>query len=167
MFRRITMITAMLILASCASKQTEVLVTDPEVNQQLTSLEQNLNAAHANSSDMVSPDNYQDADKALKNAKEDIKKNKDKGVVLSEIKKGQDALAKIQPVYEKSRPMISNVIAARAAAISAGAQPAEMRDADKQFQSLGEGLEKGDYNTADKKSAQLTTTYKKIEAKVS
>lgn len=136
--------------------------------EEITNLENNIKTAQGNQVDVLSPKNFKEAHEALMDAKEMHSKGKDTDKVLHEIALGNAYLTNANSVAEVARNNIEDVIAARQAAVSAGAPSyfsKEMKRADEDFKDVTEDIEKNKLSSATKKRAELQDKFLDLELK--
>ncbi|MEA9357674.1 OmpA family protein [Bacteriovorax sp. PP10] len=136
--------------------------------EEVTNLENNVKTAQANQVDVLSPKNFQEANEALMDAKKMQSKGKDTDKVLHEIAVGNAYLANANAVADVARSNIEDVIAARQAAVTAGAPSyfgKEMKKADEDFKDVTKDIEKNKLSSATKERADLQKKYLELELK--
>jgi outer membrane protein OmpA-like peptidoglycan-associated protein len=136
--------------------------------EEITGLENNVKTAQANQVDVLSPKNFKEANEALMDAKKMHAKGKDAGKVLHEVAVGNAYLANANAVADVSRNNIEDVIAARQAAVTAGAPSyfsKEMKKADEDFKDVTEDIEKNKMSSVTKERTELQKKYLELELK--
>jgi outer membrane protein OmpA-like peptidoglycan-associated protein len=136
--------------------------------EEITTLENNVKTAQANQVDVLSPKNFKEANEALMDAKKMHAKGKDADKVLHEVAVGNAYLANANAVADVSRNNIEDVIAARQAAVTAGAPSyfsKEMKKADEDFKDVTEDIEKNKMSSVTKERTELQKKYLELELK--
>lgn len=167
--KALLMATVLTAVAACSSGP---VVQDYPVTanatEEITNLENNVKTAQANQVDVLSPKNFKEANEALMDAKEMHAKGKDVEKVLHEIAVGNAYLANANSVADVSRSNIEDVIAARQAAVTAGAPSyfsKEMKKADEDFKDVTEDIEKNKLSSVAKERTSLQKKYLELELK--
>jgi OOP family OmpA-OmpF porin len=165
--KKFLMATVLSALAACSSGpvvQDYPVTANP--TEELTNLENNIKTAQGNQVDVLSPNNFEDAQEALGDAKKMQSKGKDADKVLHEIAVGNAYLANANAVADVARSNIEDVIAARKAAITVGAPSyfsKEMEKADDDFKDVTEDIENNKLTSATKERSDLQAQYLRLE----
>lgn len=136
-FQKISLLVTLTFLTGCSSPLKPVeFAANADPNQEISRLEQDLTLARKEQTDIASPKYFRIAEKNLIDAKELREKQKDSHDILEEISVARAALNEAKRLQEITKGQFTDVIAARDAAISAGAksfQERELRKADNDF----------------------------------
>lgn len=168
---RKTLLMATVLTAAAACSSGPVVQDYPVTanpTEELTNLENSIKTAQSNQVDVLSPKNFEEAQEALQDAREMHTKGKDANKVLHEVAVGNHYLENANKVADVARGNIEDVIAARQAAITAGAGSyfsKEMKKADADFKDVTEDIEKNKLNSAAKERKELQETYLSLELK--
>ncbi|MBY0412536.1 MAG: OmpA family protein [Bdellovibrionales bacterium] len=134
--------------------------------EEIANLENDLKNAEANQASVLSPKNYEAARAALEDAKENNSNGKDAVDTLHYVAVGKAFVANANAVTEVARNNMEDVLAARQAAVTAGA-PAyfgkEFGRVDADLKDVGEDLEKNKVSKASKERAELQQRYLGLE----
>lgn len=139
-----------------------------DAQEEVMNLENNIKTAQANQVDVLSPNNFKEAHEALDDAKKMHTKGKDADKVLHEVAVGNAYLTNANAVADVARENIEDVIAARQAAITAGASSyfsKEMKKADEDFKDVTEDIEKNKLSSVNKERKGLQNKYLALELK--
>lgn len=134
--------------------------------EEITALENNIKTAQAGQVDVLSPKNFKEAQEALDDAKKMHGKGKDTDKVLHEVAVGNAYLANANAAADVARANIEDVIAARQAAVTAGAPSyfsKEMKKADEDFRDVTEDIEKNKLGSVSKERNELQAKYLELE----
>ena len=134
--------------------------------EEVTNLENNIKAAQGNQVDVLSPNNFEEAQEALEDAKEMHVKGKDAEKVLREVAIGNAYLTNANSVAEVARNNAEDIIAARQAAITAGATSyfgKDMKKVDEDFKDVTEDIEDNKLSSVAKQRAKLQEKYLELE----
>lgn len=136
--------------------------------EEIVSLENNIKVAQENQVDVLSPKNYKEAHEALTDAKKSMSKGKDAEDTLHYVAVGNAFLQTANSVSLVARDNIEDVIAARQAAITAGAPSyfaKEFNKIDDDFKDATKEIEKNKIKQAVKERAELQEKYLGLELK--
>lgn len=136
--------------------------------EEITNLENSIKTAQGNQVDVLSPKNFKEANEALMDAKNMHSKGKDTDKVLHEVALGNAYLTNANAVADVARSNVEDVIAARQAAVTAGAPSyfgKEMKKADEDFKDVTEDIEKNKLTSAAKKRGELQDKFLELELK--
>lgn len=168
---RKTLLMATVLTAAAACSSGPVVQDYPvtaSATEEVTNLENNVKTAQANQVDVLSPKNFKEANEALMDAKEMQAKGKDADKVLHEVAVGNAYLANANAVADVARSNIEDVIAARQAAVTAGAPSyfgKEMKKADEDFKDVTKDIEKNKLSSVAKERGVLQKKYLELELK--
>jgi outer membrane protein OmpA-like peptidoglycan-associated protein len=166
-----TLILATVLTAAAACSSDPVVQDYPvtaNAQEEVTNLENNIKTAQANQVDVLSPKNFKEAHEALEDAKKMHSNGKEANKVLHEVAIGNAYLNNANAVADVARGNIEDVIAARQAAISAGAPSyfsKEMKRADEDFRDVTKDIEKNKLSSATKERKELQEKYLELELK--
>lgn len=167
--KTLLMATVLTAAAACSSGPTvQDFPATANPSEEVANLENNVKTAQANQVDVLSPKNFKEAHEALMDAKEMHTKGKDGDKVLHEVAVGNAYLANANAVADVARANIEDVIAARQAAVSAGAPSyfgKEMKKADENFKDVTEDIEKNKMSSVAKERKELQEQYLGLELK--
>lgn len=145
MTKKITLILAFLLSAGCATDLKPVeFAADSDPNSEISKLEQDVNTARSQQTDMASPKYFKMADKNLAAAKKSREKGESPKIILKEVGLGRAALTEATRVQEITRQQFTDVTMARDAAIEAGAReshPRMLKGIDSDFEDVTEDFE--------------------------
>lgn len=137
-------------------------------SEEITNLENDLKTAESNQVAVLSPKNYKDAREALDDAKKSYTKGKDANDTLHQVALSRAYLNNANTVADVARGNIEDVIAARQAAVAAGA-PAyfgkEMANIDEDLRDVTQDIEKNNLKSASKERKELQERYLGLELK--
>jgi OOP family OmpA-OmpF porin len=135
---------------------------------EVTNLENDIKISQANQVDVLSPKNFKEANEALTDAKKIYSKGGDPDKILHEVAVGHAYLSTANTVAETSRANIEDVVAARQAAITAGAPSffgKEMAKVDSDFKEVTSDIEKNKMGSVSKDRKELQMAYLGLELK--
>lgn len=145
MTKKITLILAFLFSVGCATDLKPVeFAADTDPNSEISKLEQDINNARLQQTDMASPKYFQMADKNLALAKKSREKGESPKEILKEVGLGRAALGEATRLQEITRQQFTDVTMARNAAIEAGAReshPRMLKSIDADFESVTKDFE--------------------------
>ncbi len=128
MTKKITLILAFLLSVGCASGLKPVeFAADTDPNAEISKLEQDVQSARSQQTDMASPKYFRMADKNLAAAKKSREKGESPKEILKEVGLGRAALNEATRIQEITRQQFTDVSMARDAAIAAGARESHPR----------------------------------------
>ncbi len=168
---RKTLLMATVLTAAAACSSGPVVQDYPvtaNATEEIANLENNIKTAQGKQVDVLSPKNFKEASDALNDAKKMYSKGKDTDKVLHEVAIGNAYLNNANTVAEVARGNIEDVIAARQAAVDAGATTyfgKEMKKADDDFRDVTEDIEKNKLSSASKERGELQAKYLELELK--
>ncbi len=134
--------------------------------EEITNLENDIKTAQSNQVDVLSPNNFKEASEALDDAKKMHSKGKDADKTLHEVAVGRAYLNNANTIAETARDNIEDVIAARQAAVAAGAPnwySKDMKKADDDFKDITEDIEKNKMGNVTKERKALQERYLELE----
>ncbi|MBC7714559.1 MAG: OmpA family protein [Rhizobacter sp.] len=156
-------------LSACSSKPVvQDYPAGTNAGEEVTNLENDMKTAQSNQVDVLSPHNFHEANDALVDAKKSHAKGKDPDKTLREVAIGRAYLNNANTVAETARTNIEDVIAARQAAVTAGAPSyfgKEMSKADEDFKDVTEDIEKNKMGSVAKERKELQERYLALELK--
>lgn len=159
--------TVLTVAAACSSKP---VVQDFPVtavpSEEISNLENDMKTAESNQVEVLSPKNYKEAREALEDAKKSHAKGRDAEDTLKKVAIGKAYLNNANSVAEVARGNIEDVIAARQAAVTAGAPSyfgKEFTRADKELADVTTDIEKNKLNKATKERSELQARYLELE----
>jgi OOP family OmpA-OmpF porin len=135
-------------------------------SEEITNLENDMKTAEGNQVSVLSPKNFKEAKDALEDAKESNAKGKEAQKTLRYVAIGKAYLNNANSVAEVARGNIEDVIAARQAAVTAGAPSyfgKEFGRADDQLKDVTEDIEKNKLSSAAKDRAKLQERFLELE----
>ena len=136
------------------------------VENELQTLNSDLNTAADDQVNVLSPNNFREAQSALQDAKENSYNQKDSKDTLHKISIGRAYLNQAQEVASLSRTNMEEVVMARQEAISAGAPEffnTEFKKADNKLKDATVEFEKNNIKSATKNRANLQSGYLALE----
>jgi OOP family OmpA-OmpF porin len=164
LLRTVTLLAA---LTACSSRPVvQDYPAGTNAGEEVSNLENDVHTAQSNQVDVLSPMNFQEAHEALMDAKDFHAKGKDAEKTLHEVAVGRAYLNRANAVAETARINIEDVIAARQAALSAGALTyfgKEMSKADKEFKDVTADIEKNKMDSVAKVRKDLQGKYLDLE----
>ncbi|MBC7428872.1 MAG: OmpA family protein [Bacteriovorax sp.] len=134
--------------------------------EEVTNLENDVKTAQSNQVDVLSPKNFNEANEALMDAKKMHAKGKDAYKTLHEVAVGRAYLNTANTVAETARTNIEDVVAARQAAVTAGAPSyfgKEMSKADSNFKDVTSDIENNKMSSVAKERKELQEKYLELE----
>lgn len=137
---------------------------DPAVEIQKT--QEMLKEARAQQYDVLSPNNFTDAERSLNKAIKYRGSGKDTEKVLEQVAYSRAWLAKTNETAELSERLMKDVTDARAGAMRAGANeifPKDWKKAGNKLENITADIEKGNIKAAEKKGQDITQTYRDLE----
>ena len=135
-------------------------------SEEISKLDGDIASARTNQVDVLSPKNFKEAHEALEDAKEMNAKGKDAKDTLREVAVGRAYLTNANAVADVARGNIEDVIAARQAAITAGAPTyydKQFAKADEDFKDVTEDIEKNKLGKVAKERPELQEKYLELE----
>ena len=165
--RLLLLATVLTVAAACSSKP---VVQDFPVtavpSEEISKLENEMKTAETNQVEVLSPKNYKEAREALDDAKKSYSKGKDAEDTLKKVALSKAYLNNANTVAEVARGNIEDVIAARQAAVTAGAPSyfgKQFGKADKELADVTEDIEKNKLTKASKERSELQAAYLELE----
>ncbi|WP_413582045.1 OmpA family protein [Bdellovibrio sp. HCB288] len=155
-------------IIGCASKPPSYSAlpdtSDPMI--EVTQTEQLLNEARSKQMDVLSPDNFKNAEKALNKAKEGIA-DKDKAAdILEQVSYSRGWLQEGATKSDIARKSIGPIVDARSGALAANAPemyPKEWKKLESKLENVTSDVEKGSLKAADKRGSDLVASYRQLE----
>ena len=138
--------------------------SDPQVKIKETA--ERLSSDQAQQYDLLSPDHFSQAQKALAEARKQSEKGEASEEILSNIGKAMAQLQIVEDNGKKSSQALATVLSARTFAKAANADqvvPSEFKSADNQLKGFGEDIESNSFNPEAGKLAQLESKYADLE----
>lgn len=158
-----------LILSSCSHKpKVYEIPATANVDQEIQSLDGEVNAAVANQENVLAPHNFKKAQEALSDAKEAQGKGKKSEDVLHKVAVGKAYIQRTHEIADTGHKNIEEVIRVRQRAIEAGAPQyfaSEFGRADRKMMGLGRELEDNDVDNAVKRSSKVQDDFLELELK--
>ncbi|MFS4457722.1 OmpA family protein [Bdellovibrio sp. HCB2-146] len=161
-------VVALATVIGCASTPPNVqpiaATSDPTVEIQKT--QEMLKEARAQQYDVLSPNNFADAERSLNKAIKYRGSGKDNEKVLEQVAYSRAWIAKTNEVGQLSQNLMKDVTDARAGAMRAGANeifPKDWKKAGNKLENITADIEKGNIRAADKKGTEVTQTYRDLE----
>jgi OOP family OmpA-OmpF porin len=156
-------------MSACSSKP---VVQDYPVTanpmEEITNLDNDLKTAESNQVAVLSPTNFKEARDSLNDAKKSNANGKDANDTLHKVALGRAYLNNANTVADTARGNMEDVIAARQAAVAAGA-PAyfakEMGRADDDLRDVSKDIEKNKLTSAAKARKELQEKFLELELK--
>jgi len=157
----------LLFLTSCSSGPT-VQEYDATANptEEIGKLASSLQQAGENQVNVLSPENFKQAEAALTQAKRDVEKQKAAKDVLHRVAEGNAYLDKANQTAQVAHSSMEEVVVARRQAIAAGAPSfytKEFNEVDEDLVSVTRDVEKNKLTSADKNRAELQRKYLAVE----
>lgn len=158
-----------LALAACS--------TEPKVNElpqssdpqvELNRINENLRQAQEKQVDILSPINFEKAEKARDKAIEARSKNKDQEKILHHIAVSQAYIDQATATANIGEQLLEKPLTARKAALAANADrnfSKEMRKADRELQDITRKIEDKNTNISEKKRDEVVKMYQDLELK--
>lgn len=158
------------VIVGCASKppQYENISSSANPSTEIERTEEMLREARERQVDVLSPDNYADAKKALEKAKKKRHSGASNDKVLTEVAYARGWLDEANAKSQITDTALTDIRDARAGALRAGAPQmfsSEWDKYEKELKSVTSSLEKGNLNPAEKKGNDLVTRYRDLEIK--
>lgn len=166
----IIMVAATAMLAACASKPVNMpaISENASASTEIQKTEQMINEARQKQVDVLSPKNFNQAEKHLAKAKTLHEKEKPNAKVLEELAYAQGFLADAEGKSQISSLSMKDITTAREGALNARApevMPEEWRTAEKDLEAVTRKIEKGDISKADKEGSEIISKYRELEIK--
>jgi OOP family OmpA-OmpF porin len=158
---------ALIALVSCS--HAPVVQEFPDTaspSEEATRFEEQLSDALRQQVNVLSPENYAEAQDSLSQAKRQIEKQKDAKDSLHSIAEGQAYLKRANAFAELARSNIQEVVAARSLALQANAPvlfPNDFRDVDARLKTATRAIEKNDLENAIKNRSAIQLQYMDVE----
>lgn len=164
------LLVAAVLVVGCASKppQYENISSSANPSSEIERTEEMLREARERQVDVLSPDNYADARKALEKAKEQRRNGASNEKVLTEVAYARGWLDEANAKSQITETAISDIRDARAGALRAGAPQmfsSEWDKYEKELKSVTSSIEKNNLSPAEKKGNDLVTRYRDLEIK--
>lgn len=158
------------VIVGCASKppQYENISSSANPSTEIERTEEMLREARERQVDVLSPDNYADAKKALEKAKEKRHSGASNDKVLTDVAYARGWLNEANAKSLITETAISDIRDARAGALRAGAPQmfsSEWDKYEKELKNVTSSVEKGNLSPAEKKGTDLVTRYRDLEIK--
>ena len=134
--------------------------------EEVTNLESDIKMAQGNQVDVLSPKNFKEANEAAQDARKMHSNGKDSEKILHEVAIGRAYLNNANIVTSTSRESIEDVIAARQAAVTAGAATwfsKDMNKADSDLKDVTADIEKNKMGGVAKERKALQERYLELE----
>jgi OOP family OmpA-OmpF porin len=165
---QVSMLGAILaIMASCSTTPpVENFAVGADPAAEIQKLEGEMTAAADSQLDVFAPENYEDARKALKDAKEDLADKDDAADILEEVAESRAYFKRAVEFGKVAQDAMPDVASARALALKAGAKETiaqDFREVDDQLKGVTDNIEKNDLDKATKKRQELQGKYLDLE----
>lgn len=123
-FRKLIIVgLTMLATAGCSSNSPKADISaGASPQEELTKLDQDINAGIQKHADVLAEDDFKEAQKYLKEAKEDIASKESQKEILDDLRKGRGFLDRAIKTAEQRAPRVQGILDARQAAVDAGAR---------------------------------------------
>lgn len=134
--------------------------------EEISKLEQEIKTAQTNQVDVLSPQNFKEAQEALEDARTNATKGRSAADTLHYVAVGKSYLDNANAVAAVAKENIEDVIAAREAALNAGAPTYfanRFARIDKDFKDVTEDIEDNKLKSAQKKRRELQEKYLELE----
>lgn len=157
-------------IVGCASTPPNVQSISSSANPtaEIEKTEALINDARSKQVDVLSPENFTDATKALEKAKEKKAKDKPNEDILKQVSYSRAWLNEANARAELARTSMKDITDAREGAMKAGAPklyPKEWSKAGDDLEKITSSIEKGDLSPADKKGDEIISRYRDLEEK--
>ncbi|WP_374000248.1 OmpA family protein [Bdellovibrio bacteriovorus] len=157
------------VVAGCASTPPNVQSISSTANPttEIEKTEMMLNDARSKQVDVLSPENFTDASKALQKAKEKKEKNKSNEDILEQVSYSRAWLEQANAKAEIAKMSVgSDITDAREGAMKAGAPkffPKEWDKNGKELEKITHAAEKGNLKPSDKRGEDIVKRYRELE----
>ncbi len=153
--------------ASCSTRPyvQEIPVT-ANVVEEINDLKTDLSFASQDQVDVLSPNNYKEAQEHFVDAQKSLDKQNDPKVTLHHVALGKAYLKRANEVKQLSNTKMDEVVIARKQALDAGAMTSfekDFSDADRQLKSVTSDLEKNKTESTEKYRSKLQKNYLDLE----
>lgn len=156
-----------MVLGSCSSGiQVQEIPNTANVSQELQAFETDMSIAAVNQTNVLSPNNFKEAEKSLKYARESLEKQKAPKETLHQIATGRAYLKRANEIEALSRANMEEVVTARQRAIAAGAPgffADDFKKADNELREVATDLENNNIKSAEKNREELQASYMELE----
>ncbi|WP_374030675.1 OmpA family protein [Bdellovibrio bacteriovorus] len=155
-------------IAGCASKPPNVQPISSSANPtaEIEKTEAMISEARSKQIDVLSPENFTDATKALEKAKQKKEKDKPNADILEQVAYSRAWLNEANTRAEIARTSMRQITDAREGAMKAGAPklyPKEWDKAGKDLEKITVAIEKGNLSPADKRGDEIISRYRDLE----
>ncbi len=161
-----TMLTS---VAACSSKPVvQDFAPSAIPGEEIAILERDVKAGEEAQLAVLSPKNFKEAKESLEDAQKNYSKGKDPQDTLHKVAEGKAYLAMANSVADVARSNIEDVVAARQAAVAAGAAgyyTKELAKIDDDLTDVTRDFEKGDTKDAQEDRKELQAAYLDLEVK--
>ncbi|MNK98978.1 putative lipoprotein YiaD precursor [compost metagenome] len=156
------------LLAGCATTPPNVqpLASNADPIVEIQKTDEMLKEARAQQYDVLSPNNYTEAEKTLNKAKKYKEKGKPTEKVLEQISYSRAWINMTNEKAKLAESVMKDITAARSGALKAGASeyfPKDWKKAGNELENITGDIEKGNLRPADKKGQSLTQKYHDLE----
>ncbi|MNK12037.1 Peptidoglycan-binding protein ArfA [compost metagenome] len=163
-------VTALVVLASCASKPPSFipLSSTADPSGEIAKTEELITAARDRQLDVLSPKNFSRAEDALADAKNLRSKDKPNEKVLKEVAYARGWLQQAEEKGEVARTSMKDITDARANAWRAGADknyPKDWKKLENDTMDVTEAIERGNLGPADRNTGKLVDRYRELEVR--
>lgn len=164
-----SLITAVAIgFIGCASTPPNVqsISSNADPAYEISRTEDMINEARLQQMDVLSPQNFKDAEKALAKAKDYKSDNKATDKILQQVSYSRAWLEEGKAKSDIASKTMGDIVDARGGALKARAQelfPKEWSKTGKQLESVTKDIEEGSLKAADKRGADIVAKYRQLE----
>lgn len=154
--------------AGCSTKppQREEILSSANPTTEIERTEALFKEAFDRQDDILSPENFADAQKSLEKAKSKRLRGKTNEDILAEVANARGWLKEANDKAELARTSMKGLTDARAGALRAGASevlPREWKKAENDLQEITTSIEKGNLNPAERKGLSVIDHYRELE----
>jgi OOP family OmpA-OmpF porin len=166
---QLLMMTVLASVAACSSRPVVVDFPPSAIpGEEIANLERGVKAGQENQLDVLSPKNFKEARESLEDAQKSYSKGVDPQDTLHKVAEGSAYLAMANSVADVARSNIEDVVAARQAAVAAGAAgyyTKELAKIDDDLIDVTRDIEQNDLKDAQKERSELQAAYLDLEVK--
>ncbi|WP_413293300.1 OmpA family protein [Bdellovibrio sp. HCB185ZH] len=152
----------------CASTPPNVVSIPTTANPttEIARTDEMLNEARSKQMNVLSPDNFKDAEKSLDKAKRYLSDKKPTEKILEQVAYSRAWLQQGENKADISKKSLGEITDARTGALKANAPqmyPKEWKKLENKLQNITKDVENGSLTAADKKGADLVASYRTLE----
>lgn len=156
------------LLVGCATTPPNVqpLASNSDPIHEIQKTDEMLKEARAQQYDVLSPNNYTEAEKTLNKAKKYQEKGKAPEKILEQVSYSRAWIDLTNEKAKLSENVMRDITDARSGALKAGASeyfPKDWKKAGNELENITGDIEKGNLRPADKKGQSLTQKYRDLE----